>query len=119
MSQTQIIPTVKPAIGVYIAKIYQEGTNAPTVTEMQNTTGITWTLSRQDPGKYRWQADKPLPYLKTTVAIGNGSGLNCNIGAYVDETNARLIVFSQSPPNTYADDVLFDAIITFMIFNNI
>lgn len=57
---------------VYTALLTQDGSNAPTVVELENTLGLTFTLNRQNTGTYNILGTNiVLPLNKTTVDIGS------------------------------------------------
>ena len=53
----------------YIAVMSQSGTSAPSVTELVNTTGVTWSWFRSDVGIYNVATGLVLDYSKVTTLI--------------------------------------------------
>lgn len=62
---------------VYIAKINQSGTNAPTATIFKNTLGGTPVLSRSSVGLYNITLNGAFPTARTHIIcnVGNGNAL--------------------------------------------
>ena len=61
----------RPPYKVYTALLTQDGSNVPTVVELENTLGLTFTLNRQSTGTYNILGTNiTLPLNKTTVDIG-------------------------------------------------
>ncbi len=63
---------------IYAERFSQASTDAPQGTALQNTTGMTFTWSRQDPGKYRLTASGGTLTANTYIVVSNYQGATTN-----------------------------------------
>jgi hypothetical protein len=61
---------------VYTALLNQSGTEAPVATILKNTTGKTFTWTRQSPGNYTVTASSALFTVNKTIVFGNHGSVN-------------------------------------------
>lgn len=91
-------------IKVYTALLTQTGTDAPTVTVLQNTTGETITWTRNTTGIYWGTISAPLTLAKTAVLIQQTFGGN-NMTARAANTNT-IEITTKLMDNTALDGIL-------------
>lgn len=109
-------PDGKPDIAKYTALLTQTGTDAPTVTVLQNTTGATFTPTRLATGVYTLDTEEgTLPATKTTVQIGTGSSNDAIVSARWNGTDQ--IAIASTAAGNQVDGRLQKTMIEIRIYN--
>lgn len=108
----QQIPT--PEIRVWKAYLTQAGTADPTVTELQNTLDSIVTVTRDEAGKYKVNAEGKFLVGKTNVYLGHS-----NAAAIFTEQNQNADYIKIYTYTTgYADDLLQGTSIFIEVFQD-
>lgn len=103
----------------YSALISQSGTSAPTVKVLNNTTGVTFTLSRNSAGNYTltgssnvFTTDKT-----TTVYSFNSNGSFANGTMFFYGIGAQFFTIETRDSGTATDGMITDAFIEIRIYS--
>jgi len=101
---------------IYVAMLAQSGTNAPTITELRNTTGATVTPSRVSAGSYQLSFDNtPLTANKTAVSLSQ-TEVNVHSAAQRFTTAVITVKTAVTSTGALADDLLVDQVLIIRIF---
>jgi hypothetical protein len=117
------IESLKAPLGidfkVYSALITQSGTGVPTLKQLQNTTGATFTTSFLSTGTFTLNASSNIVTPNKTATINSfnsyGEFPDGRIDFYIDGANSFLIETRNS--GTLANDIITDAFIEIRIYS--
>jgi hypothetical protein len=103
---------------VYVARITQSGTNAPTAVEIVNTTGATfsWVGGYVGAGIYRVTASSAVLTSNKTAIFVTPSGANPYIMLGSVSNTTQCIVTSSSAFSGYTDNLINGAIVKIEIY---
>lgn len=102
----------------YAALVSQSGTSAPTIKQLINTTGTTFTISRSSAGNYLLQgASNVFTTDKTGLSFSfNSGGAQPNGEMAFYSIGAQFFTIETRISGTLADDVIVDAHIKIEIY---
>lgn len=104
-----------PKIQRYVAKLTQEGTNAPAATVLLNTIG-TVNISYFAVGRYKITMPDIIEYEdNTTLAIVGYVNLPSCITAFASWNEVEINTLQEA--GTYANDILYDTHIIIEVYN--
>lgn len=86
MQPDTILPK-EPKIKIYSAKMYQNGSNAPEATILQNTLGYTPVWTRDNVGRYLLNLTEPINPDKALAFFTGGSSTSISVYAFVEEND--------------------------------
>lgn len=103
---------------VYAALVSQSGASAPTLKELINTTGVTFTASRSGSGNYLLQGSENVFTLDKTALsyFYNSGGAQPNGSMFFYSIGAQFFSIETRISGTQADDAILDAYIKIEIY---
>lgn len=103
---------------VYTALISQSGSSAPTVKNLKNTTGVTFTLSRNSTGNYSLVGSSNVFTTDKTATISNfnSNGSYGNGSMFFYSIGAQFFVIETRDSGTLTDGLITDAFLEIRIY---
>ena len=103
---------------IFRATIFQDGSTDPTITEViDNTTGATFTFTRDGVGNYIIESSIPLFISRSKVIVTLSAAKFAIIPSYNYGNETRIILFTSNATGVAADALLVDNMITIEILD--